>query len=160
VKVIPLDSDEKAEEISMSIYWTKQSVVVATLALLLACPAKLRAQDAGSIPESSQQGVAALTGGQQSVAKSALCSAVQSHFPNPASANPSALSDPSVMSNAASSFAGSTHLSLSTATDMLKEYVAKHASDIFASCAANSATGGLTTRLPDAASLPQVPKWP
>ena len=138
----------------------KQLAAVAVLALLVVGSANLCAQDTGSaVSGAAQQAAATLTGDQQSAAKGALCSAVQSHFPDPASASPSSLSDPSVMSTAASTFAGSTHLSLSSATEMLKGYVSQHASDIFASCAANSATGALPSKIPGASGLPSIPKW-
>jgi hypothetical protein len=117
----------------MNSHWSRQSAIIAMFALLVTCPAGLRAQD--SLPEGTQQAAGALTGDQQSAANSALCSAIGSHFPNPASAGPSALSDPSVLSTAASSFAGSTHLPLPNAADMLKGYVTQHASDILAESA-------------------------
>jgi hypothetical protein len=125
-------------------------------------------QDAGSTTAAApQQAAAALTGDQQSAANSALCSAIGSHFPNPAAAGPSALSDPGVMSAAASSFAGSTNLPLAGATDMLKGYVAQHATDILASCAtanatsaAGSAASSVTSKIPGAGSLPSVPNMP
>jgi len=143
----------------MNSHWSKQSAIIAMLALLVACPAGLRAQDTGSsMPEGAQQPAAALTGDQQSAANSALCSAVGSHFPNPASAGPSALSDPAVLSTAASTFAGSTHLPLPNATDMIKRYVAQHATDILASCAVSNATGGM--KVPGGGSLPSMPKMP
>jgi|SRR5208337_224140 len=142
-------------------HWSKQSAIFATLALLVACATGLRAQDTGSsISAIPQQAAAALTGDQQSAANSALCSAIGSHFPNPASAGPSALSDPAVLSTAASTFAGSTHLPLPGATDLLKGYVAQHATDILASCAASNATGGLTSKLPGVGGLPSIPKMP
>jgi hypothetical protein len=145
----------------MGTCWSKQSAILVTLALLVACPTGLRAQDTGSsMPEVAQQASAVLTGDQQSTANSALCSAIGSHFPNAASVGPSALSDPAVMATAASSFAGSTHLPLSGATDLLKGYVAQHATDILASCAASNATGGLTSKLPGAGSFPSIPKMP
>lgn len=140
----------------MNTRWSKQLATLATLALLAACATELRAQDS-SIPAVPQQAAAALTGDQQSAAKSALCSAIGSHFSNPASVGPSALSDPAVMSTAASTFAGSTHLPLPGATDLLKGYVAQHATDILASCATS---GGLTSKLPGAGSLPSIPKMP
>jgi hypothetical protein len=143
----------------MNSHWSKQSAIIAMLALLVACPAGLRAQDTGSsMPEGAQQAAGALTGDQQSAANSALCSAVGSHFPNPASAGPSALSDPAVLSTAASTFAGSTHVPLTNATDMLRGYVAQHATDILASCAVSNAPGGM--KLPGEGSLPSVPKMP
>jgi len=43
---------------------------------------------------SAQEAATALSSSQQSAAKSALCSAIASKFPNPAAAGPSALSDP------------------------------------------------------------------
>ena len=158
----------------MSTQWSKRSAVIATLALLMACATESRAQLSSYIPAvpqapqtvtstAPQQAAAALTGDQQSAANSALCSAIGSHFPNPAAAGPSALSDPGVMSTAASTFAGSTKLPLSGATDMLKGYVAQHASDILASCAtsnAASAAGGVTSKIPGAGSLPSVPNMP
>ena len=116
----------------MNIHLSKRLVVIATLALLVACATDLRAQISSYMPAAPQQAAQALTGDQQSAANSALCSAVGSHFPNPASAGPSALSDPAVMTTAASSFAGSTNLPLLSATDMLKGYVAQHATDILA----------------------------
>jgi hypothetical protein len=144
----------------MNTHWTKRSAIVATLALLVACATELRAQISSYIPAVPQQAAQTLTGSQQSAANTALCSAVGSHFPNPATAGPSALSDPAVMSTAASSFAGSTKLPLSGATDMLKGYVAQHATDIFASCAASNATNGLASKIPGTDSLPSVPKMP
>ncbi len=140
-------------------HWSKQSAVLATLALLLVWPAGLRAQDTGSsMPQAAQQAAAALTGDQQSAAKSALCSAIGSQFPNPATATPSALSDPGVLSAAASTFAGSTSLPLPSATDMLKAYVAQNATGILASCAVSNATSGLTSQLPG--NMPSMPKMP
>jgi hypothetical protein len=148
------------EESRMNSHWSNQSAVIAMFALLVVCAAGSRAQDTGSsVPGGMQQTAAALTGEQQSAAAhSALCSAVESHFPNPASAGPSALSDPAVLSTAASSFAGSTHVPLPKATDMLKGYVAQHATDILKSCVANNATGGM--KLPGGENLPSIPKMP
>ncbi|MFZ0680456.1 hypothetical protein [Candidatus Binatus sp.] len=162
----------------MNIKTSNLLACIATLLLFAAFSTELVAQDAGSAqgagstqdasppPDASsaaaapQPAAAALTGDQQSAANSALCSAVGSHFPNPASAGPSALSDPAVMTTAATSFAGSTNLPLPSATDMLKGYVAQHATDIFASCAASNATSGLAAKVPGASSLPSVPSMP
>ena len=143
----------------MNAQWSKRSVVIATLAILMACASESRAQLGSYIP-AAPQAAQALTGGQQTAANNALCSAIGSHIPNPASAGPSALSDPAVMSTAASSFAGSTKLPISSATDLLKGYVSQHATDILASCAASNATGGLTSKLPGAGSLTTIPKMP
>ena len=156
----------------MSTQWSKRSVIIATLAILVACATESRAQLSSYIPAAPpqaaqaltpavpQQAAQTLTGGQQTAANNALCSAIGSHFPNPTSAGPSALSDPTVMSAAASSFAGSTKLPLSSATDLLKGYVSQHATDILASCATSNATSGLTSQLPGAGSLPSIPKMP
>jgi uncharacterized lipoprotein YajG len=143
----------------MNTHWTKRSVILATLALLVACATESRAQISNYMP-AAPSAAQALTGDQQTAANSALCSAIGSHFPNPAAAGPSALSDPAVMSTAASSFAGSTSLPLSSATDMLKGYVAQHATDILASCATSNATSGVTSKIPGASSLPSVPNMP
>jgi len=151
---------KEQEERQMSTQWLKRSVFVATLAILIACATESRAQLSSYIPAAPSQAAQALTGGQQTAANSALCSAIGSHIPNPASAGPSALSDPAVMSTAASSFAGSTKLPISSATDLLKGYVSQHATDILASCAASNATGGLTSKLPGAGSLTTIPKMP
>ncbi len=135
--------------------------VVAMLTFLSACPAAVRAQDsASSMAQSAQQAAATLTGSQQSAANSALCSAVSSQVPNAASADPSVLSSPAVMSTAATTFAGSTSLPLSSATTMLQSYVAAHATDILASCAVSNATGGLTSKVPGASSMPSMPSMP
>jgi hypothetical protein len=143
----------------MDSHLSKRMLILAILTLVMACPTGLHAQDAGSsIPGGMPQAAAGLTGDQQSAANSALCSALGSHFPNPASAGPSALSDPSVLSAAAPSFAGSTHLPLPDATTMLKGYVAQHATDILASCAVTGATGG--AQLPGGSGLPAIPKMP
>jgi len=139
----------------MSTQSARRSVIIAAVALTVACATELRAQISNYLP-AAPSAAQALTGDQQSAANSALCSALGSHFPNPAAAGPSALSDPAVMSTAASSFAGSTSLPLSSATDMLKGYVAQHATDILASCA----TSGVTSKIPGAGSLPSVPNMP
>ena len=147
----------------MNTHLSKRITMVATLALLVSFSTTMRAQDSGSVSAVAPQAGAAaqaLTGDQQTAANSALCSAMGSHFPNPASAGPSALSDPAVLTTAASTFAGSTSLPLSSATDMLKGYVAQHATDILASCATGSVTSGVTSKIPGAGSLPSVPNMP
>ena len=147
----------------MSSQWPTQLAVLATLMLVATFSTELRAQDASSVsavPAQAGAAAQALTGDQQTAANSALCSAMGSHFPNPASAGPSALSDPAVLTTAASTFAGSTSLPLSSATDMLKGYVAQHATDILASCATGSVTSGITSKIPGAGSLPSVPNMP
>ena len=167
----------------MKIRSVKLSATFATLVVLVAFATQSRAQDSGSMPAVPQtapapqdaaappaaavpqdaaapQAAAALTGDQQTAANSALCSALASHVPNPASASPSALSDPSLISTAAASFAGSTSLPLPSATSMLQGYVAQHATDILASCAVTNATGSVTSKIPGASNLPSVPGMP
>jgi hypothetical protein len=135
--------------------------IIVMFAFLIAYPAGARAQDsASSMAQSAQQAASSLTGSQQSAANSALCSAVSSQVPNAASADPSVLSSPSVISTAATTFAGSTSLPLASATTMLQSYVAAHATDILASCAVSSATGGLTSKIPGASSMPSMPSMP
>jgi hypothetical protein len=126
--------------------WT---LVVAAVTLLVGSGGSLFAQE----------GVPSLSSVQQSAANSALCSAITSKFPNPAAAGPSALSDPGVLSTAASSFAGSTNLPLPSATDMIKAYAMQHAPDILGSCASGSVTGGLP-QMPGAGGLPSMPTIP
>jgi hypothetical protein len=63
-----------------------------------------------------------------------------------------------VLSAAAPAFAGSTNLPVPSATDMLKAYIAQHATDIMASCAVSNATGGM--KMPGGSSLPSMPKMP
>ncbi len=145
----------------MNSHWSKQSTILAALALLVAYPAGLPAQDTGSsMAQTAQQAAGTLTGDQQSAANSALCSAIGSQIPNPAAAAPSDLSSPAVISTAASTFAGSTNLPLPSATSMLQGYVAQHATDILASCAVSNATSGLTSKIPGASSMPSLPKMP
>jgi len=131
-----------------------QSVKWSTMAALIAFLVVV----AGSVL--AQEAAATLTSDQESAAKSALCSAVASKFPNPAAAGPSALSDPGVIATAASSFAGSTNLPLPSATDMIKTYAMQHATDIMGSCALGSATSGVTSQVPGAGSVPSMPKLP
>jgi hypothetical protein len=116
------------------------------------CCRPLRAVSSGGCDSTFQR--------SQSAAKSALCSAIASKFPNPAAAGPSAVSDPGVLSTAASSFAGSTHLPLPSATDMIKAYAMQHATDILGSCATASTTSGMVPPMPGASGLPSIPKLP
>jgi hypothetical protein len=147
-------------------------VVAIALAFLVARPAGLCAQDNGSsmppaapdageqAPPAAQQAATTLSGDQQSAANTALCSAIGSQVPNPAAATPSVLSSPAVISAAASKFAGSTQLPLSSANSLLQGYVAQHATDILASCAVSNAASGVTSKIPGAGSLPSMPQMP
>jgi hypothetical protein len=138
------------EEHKMNFESLKRWVPAAVVAFLVVGPCDLSAQEATT----------ALSSVQQSAAKSALCSAIASKFPTPAAAGPSALSDPGVLSTAASSFAGSTHLPLPSATDMIKAYAMQHAGDILGSCAKGSATSGMVPQIPGASGSPSIPKLP
>jgi hypothetical protein len=134
------------------------TTILAAAAVLAARPALLPAQVGAS--SMAQSAVGALTGEQQTAANSALCSAIGNQVPNPAAASPSLLSSPSIISAAAALFASSVHLPLPSATSMLQGYVSQHASDILASCATNNLTGGATSKIPGAGSLPSIPKLP
>jgi hypothetical protein len=107
----------------------------------------------------AQEATTALSSVQESAAKSALCSAIASKFPNLAEASPAAVTDPGVLSTAASMFAGSAHLPLPSATDMIKAYAMQHASSILGSCAATNAAG-MAPQIPGASGLPSIPKLP
>jgi hypothetical protein len=138
----------------------KRAALVVALVLLLPCPVRLRAQRLGNLaPDAGQQAASVLTGDQQSLANKALCSALGSQVPDPSSASPSLLSNPSVMSVAASSFAVSSKLPLPSATTLLKGYVAQHATDIVASCAVTNASGGLTSKVPRMNHAPSMPNY-
>jgi len=109
----------------------------------------------------AQNAASALSASQQSAAKSALCSAIASKFPSPAAAGPSALSDPGVLSNAASLFSRSTHVPLPSAMDIIKAYAMQHATEILGSCAAGNGPIGMSPQLPaTGGSLPSIPKLP
>jgi hypothetical protein len=107
---------------------------------------------------SAKEAATTLSGVQQSAAKSALCSAIASKFPNPAAAGPSALSDPGVLATAGASFAGSAQLPLPSATELIKTYAMQHAADILGSCATGGAKGGVVPQIPGAA-VPSIPSF-
>jgi hypothetical protein len=137
-----------------------KQLAIPLLTLVLVHPVTSRAQGLSNLmPNGASQVPSTLTGDQQSLANKALCSALSSQVPNPAAASPSALSNPSVITAAASSFAGSTQLPLPSATSLLQGYVAQHATGILASCAVNNATGGLTNQIPAGGNMPSMPKY-
>lgn len=144
----------------MDSYRLKLLLTIPLLTLFLVCPVTTRAQSLSNmLPNGASQAPSALTGDQQSLANKALCSALASQTPNPASASPSMLSSPGIISTAASSFAGSTKLPLPSATSLLQGYVAQHASGILASCAVSNATSGLTSQIPGGGTMPSMPKY-
>lgn len=126
---------------------TKRTAMLAVLTLLVAAPPALWAQGGGG----SGSGTLPLSRVRQAQANSALCSALASHFKDPAHAGPGALTNPSVIKMAAKTFRGSTHQSLPSATATLKDYAAQHATDILASC---DATGGASSQSPESSSSP------
>jgi hypothetical protein len=145
-----------------------QSVAIVLLTFFLLFPVTAHAQSLSNmLPSGASQAPAALTSDQQSLANKALCSALSSQTSNPASASPSMLNNPTVMTAAASSFAGSTKLPLPSATSLLQGYVAQHATGILASCAVSNATSGLTnqipgggtSQIPGGGSMPSMPKY-
>lgn len=140
----------------MRIDWLRQSAVLAALAIIIVCPANLRAQGTSALT-SKASGM--LTGDQMAKAKSALCSAVAKHFPSATSVTPSTLTNPAVMTTASTSFASSEHMPVGGATSMLKNFVSQHASDIIESCAVSNAEGSLKSKLPGG-SIPAMPKIP
>jgi hypothetical protein len=121
---------------------TKRTAMLAVLALLVAAPPASWAQGGGG----SMSGAPPLSRVRQAAANSALCSALASHFKNPAQAGPDALTNPAVIKMAAITFRGSTHQSLPSATATLKDYAAQHSTDILASCPASDATGGASSQ--------------
>ena len=80
------------------------------------------------------------------------------HFPSEGPAATPVIQTAPVISAAAPVFAGSAHLPLPSATSMLQQYVAQHATDILASCAASSATGGLASTMPGRTIYLRCPK--
>jgi hypothetical protein len=140
----------------MEISRLRQSAVLTALAIVLICPAILRAQDTSSLTGKASS---MLTGDQMAKAKSALCSAVAKHFPSATSISPSTLTNPAVMTTASTSFASSEHMPVSGASSMLKNFVSQHASDIIEACAVSNAEGSLKSKLPGG-SIPAMPKIP
>jgi hypothetical protein len=135
------------------------TIVAGSMLLMMAAPAV--AQDsAGSLTQGAQQMAGQLTGAQQSAANKAICSAIAGNYQNAASAGATALTDPKVLTSAATSFASGTNMSVASATGMLKTYMSQNGTSILTSCATGNAASGLTSQLPNAGAVPQVPKIP
>lgn len=113
----------------------------------------VNAPAAGALPEGTEQAPASLTSEQQSAASKALCSALAGHYKNAASAGVSALTDPKVLLSAATNYSSIMHVSVSSATTLLKGYALEHAHDILTSCAVGNATRGVTSTLPNAGGV-------
>jgi hypothetical protein len=143
---------------------------------LISVTGRVNAQDQGA-PSTEHPSAAnppeaasSLSGEQQSAATKALCSAIAGNYKNAAAAGASGLTDPQVLLTAATNYSSVMHVSVSSATSLLKGFAIQHASDILTSCAASSATSGMTSALPGAGgvssgvpgigSMPEVPKTP
>jgi hypothetical protein len=127
--------------------------------------------EAPSAPaEGAQQAASSLTGDQQSAATKAFCSAIGGNYKDAAAAGASALTDPKVLLTAATSYSSVMHVSVSSATSLLKGFAIQHASDILTSCAASNVTSGVTSALPSVggvtsgvpgiSGMPETPKTP
>lgn len=118
-------------------------------------PSATNPAEAPSAPaEGAQQGASSLTGDQQSAATKAFCSAIAGNYKNAASAGASALTDPKVLLTAATNYSSVMHVSVSSATSLLKGFATQHASDILTSCAASNVTNGVTSALPGVGGVP------
>ncbi|MBV8361661.1 MAG: hypothetical protein JO189_27555 [Deltaproteobacteria bacterium] len=120
--------------------------------------------------EGAQQAVSSMTGEQQSAATKALCSAIAGNYKDAAAAGASALTDPKVLLTAATSYSSVMHISVSSATSLLRGFALQHASEILTSCAASNVTSGVTSGLPSVGGatsgapgiggMPEMPKAP
>jgi hypothetical protein len=108
---------------------------------------------APSLSGAAQQAVSSMTGDQQSAATKALCSALSGNYKDAATAGVSGLTDPKVLLTAATSYSSVMHISVSSATSLLKGFAIQHSSDILTSCAASNATSGVTSALPGASGV-------
>jgi hypothetical protein len=116
------------------------------------------------------QGASSLTGDQQSAATKALCGAIAGNYKEATAAGVSGLTDPKVLLTAATSYSSVMHVSVASATSLLKGFAIQHASQIFTSCAARNAmsgvtsslpaAGGITSGVPGTGSMPEMPKTP
>jgi hypothetical protein len=142
---------------------------VLLMAGVLLASAQANAQDQSASspgqPESAQQAASSMTGEQQSAAKTAFCSALAGQYKNAAATAASALTDPKVLLTAATDYSSAMHISVDSATSLLKEFAQQHASDILSSCAVSNASGAASSMLPGAVSsavpgvggIPQMP---
>jgi hypothetical protein len=121
----------------------------------------------GSALEGTELTPSSMTGDQQSAATKAFCSALAGHYKDAASTGVSALTDPQVLLTAATNYSSVMHVSVGSATGLLKGFAVARARDILSSCAVSSATrgvssavpsvGGVTSGIPGTGSLPQMP---
>jgi hypothetical protein len=128
-------------------------------------PAEGAAGEGSSLPEGAQQAASSMTEEQQSAAKTAFCSALAGQYKKAASAGVSALTDPQVLLTAATNYSSVMHVSVSSATSLLKGFATQHTSEILTSCAVNNATqgvssvlpGGVSSGVPGVGGIPQIP---
>jgi hypothetical protein len=138
---------------------SKYSIIAMALVALLPVFGLSPALGQGMTGAATQM-ASSLTGQQQSAATKALCSALAGNYKDAASAGASGLANPKVLATAATSYAGSMHVSVGSATTLLKGFATQHASDILTSCAAGNAARGLTSGMPGTSSMPAMPKMP
>ena len=112
-------------------------------------PAVNAPADGSSLSGSTEQVRSSLSSEQQSAASKALCSALAGDYRNAATTGVSALTDPKVLLAAATDYSSIMHVSVSSATTLLKEYAVEHGHDILTSCAVSNATRGVTSKLPN-----------
>jgi hypothetical protein len=142
----------------------------ALVILGLVSTGRVIAQEEGASSAEQPPAASSLTGDQQSAATKALCSAIASNYKDAAKAGVSALTDPKVLLTAATSYSSVMHVSVSSATSLLKEFAQQHTSDILSSCAATNVTrgvssalpsaGGVTSGVPGVGGMPEIPKTP
>jgi hypothetical protein len=124
--------------------------------------------NAPTLSEGAQQTASSLTADQQSAASRAFCSAIAGNYKDAATAGASALTDPKVLLAAATSYSSAMHISVSSATSLLKGFAIQHAQDVLTSCTASNVTNGVTSALPGAVTsgapgiggVPEMPKTP
>jgi hypothetical protein len=137
---------------------------------LVSVTGRVIAQESGASSAEQPPAASSLTGDQRSAATKALCSAISSNYKDAAKAGVSALTDPKVLLTAATSYSSVMHVSMSSATSLLKGFASQHASDILTSCAATNVTrgvssalpsvGGVTSGVPGIGGMPEMPKTP
>jgi hypothetical protein len=130
-------------------------------------PAEGAATEGSSSSEGAQPGASQLTGDQRSAATKALCSALAGQYKDAAKAGISGLTDPKVLLTAATNYSSVMHVSVSSATSLLKGFAIQHGSEVLSSCAVNSATrgvsgalpsvGGVTSKVPGIGGMPAMP---
>jgi hypothetical protein len=109
--------------------------------------------EGSSMSEGTQQAPSSLNGDQQSAATKALCSALSGQYKDAATAGVSALTNPQVLLAAATNYSSVMHVSVSSATTLLKGYATQHATEILSSCAFGNATQGASAAVPNVSGV-------